>query len=181
MHWIDLKASLGPRKEIIISTYSHNRELSSLLEERNRACPPIPDSCCWETFLGCQSLFMSRFLCKSSFPSPIGLHLGSVFACGDFFHLSQCFPHLIHSLLPLSSGHSGFFYFYLVFNWQWKRFLGQMKCKSNLNFILGFPGVLAKCKFSLDWVERVNQRRKIGWPLKRQIFHCRDLIVEQCL
>lgn len=33
-----------------------------------------------------------------------------------------------------------------------------------------FPGVLAKGKFSLDWVERVNQGKKIEWPLKRQIF-----------
>lgn len=37
----------------------------------------------------------------------------------------------------------------------------QTKCKYKLDFVLGFPGVLANAEFSLDWVERVNQRRKI--------------------
>lgn len=120
------ESSLGSRKEIIISTYSHNRELSSLLEERNWAHHPTPDSCCWETFLGCQSLFMSRFLCKSSLLKPTGLRLASVFPCEDFFfYTACCLLYLIHSLLFLSSGHSFFSYFYLVFIWQWKRSWGK--------------------------------------------------------
>lgn len=123
---------------------------------------------------------MSRFLCKSSLPGPIGLHLASVFLCDDFFHLSRRFPYLIHSLLPLSSGRS-FCLLLLGLYLMMKKILGQMEGKSNLGFVSGFPGVLAKGDFSLDWVERINQRRKIGWPLKRQIFHRTDLIAEQCL